>query len=206
MPILCFSHEDGVGPRMMGGPMASDRVAVVAVTGMDYVALLYDWQSLAAGLLGLTAGVIAYIGAIRAANRQVAALKEQIEDARTARRLVDERRLRQLEWAIRAEGTRLHATVLALRGRALPSAPQAAARRRQQLLIDSSPLLRGEWDEISLLDDQTRARLEEVAGILDEYNLRIQTAVDVGLGPNPLIDQEILALVDRLAVAVQELR
>ena len=186
--------------------MASDRVAVVAVTGMDYVALLYDWQSLAAGLLGLAAGVIAYIGAIRAANRQVAALKEQIEEARTARRLVDERRLRQLEWAIRAEGTRLHAAVLALRGRALPSAPQAAARRRQQLLIDSSPLLRGEWDEISLLNDQRRARLEEVAGILDEYNLRIQTALDVGLGPNPLIDQEILALVDRLAVAVQELR
>jgi hypothetical protein len=191
---------------MMGGPMASDRVAVVAVTGMDYVALLYDWQSLAAGLLGLAAGVIAYIGAISAANRQVAALKEQIEDARTERRLVDERRLRQLEWAIRAEGTRLHAAVLALRDRALPSAPQAAARRRQQLLIDSSPLLRGEWDEISLLDDQTRARLEEVAGILDEYNLRIQTAVDVGPGPNPLIDQEILALVDRLAEAVQKLR
>jgi hypothetical protein len=186
--------------------MASDRVAVVAVTGMDYVTLLYDWQSLAAGLLGLAAGVIAYIGAIRAANRQVAALKEQIEDARTERRLVDERRLRQLEWAIRAEGTRLHAAVLALRDRALPSAPQAAARRRQQLLIDSSPLLRGEWDEISLLDDQTRARLEEVAGILDEYNLRIQTAVDVGPGPNPLIDQEILALVDRLAEAVQKLR
>jgi hypothetical protein len=74
------------------------------------------------------------------------------------------------------------------------------------LLIDSSPLLRGEWDEISLLDDQTLARLEEVAGILDEYNLRIQTAADVGLGPNPLINGEILALVDRLAVAVQELR
>jgi len=94
-------------------------------------------------------------------NRQVAALKEQIEDARMARRLVDERRLSQLKCAIRAEGTRLHAAVLALRDRALPSAPQAAARRRQQLLIDSSPLFRGEWDEISLLDDQTRAGVEE---------------------------------------------
>jgi hypothetical protein len=196
-----------MGPPMMGRPdgFGSCRYGG-GETGMDYVALLYNWQSLAAGLLGLAAGVIAYIGAIRAAHRQVAALKEQIEDARTARRLVDERRLSQLEWAIRAEGTRLHAAVLALRGRALPSAPQAAARRRQQLLIDSSPLLRGEWDEISLLNDQRRARLEEVAGILDEYNLRIQTAPDVGLGPNPLIDHEILALVDRLAVAVQELR
>jgi hypothetical protein len=48
--------------------------------------------------------------------------------------------------------------------------------------------------------------LKRVAGILDEYNLRIQTAADVGLGPAPLIDQEILALIDRLAAAVQELR
>ena len=165
-----------------------------------------DQGSIIAGVLALAAGIMAYIGAIKAANRQVAVLKDQVEDARRERRLTDKRRLSVIKWALRAEGTRLHATVLALRGRALPSAPQAAARRRQQLLIDSSPLLRGEWDEISLLDDQTRARLEEVAGILDEYNLRIQTAVDVGLGPNPLIDQEILALVDRLAVAVQELR
>jgi hypothetical protein len=48
--------------------------------------------------------------------------------------------------------------------------------------------------------------LKRVAGILDEYNRRIQTAADVGLGPAPLIDQEILALIDRLAAAVQELR
>jgi hypothetical protein len=164
-----------------------------------------DQGSIIAGVLALAAGIIAYIGAIKAANRQVAALKEQIEDTRTARRLADERRLSVVKWAIRAEGTRLQAAVLALRGRALPSAPQPAARPRQQLVIDSSPLLRGERDEISLLDDETRLRLEAVAGILDEYNLRIQTAVDAG-GLGPLIDQEILALVDRLAVAVEELR
>jgi hypothetical protein len=172
-------------------------------TGMDYIALLHDWQSLAAGLLGLAGGVIAYIGAIRAANRQVAALKDQIEDARTARRVADERRVSQIKWAVRVEGGRLELAISALR-RALPPAPQAAARRRQQLIIETSPLLRGEWEEMSLLNDQTRARLEEVAGILDEYNLRIETAADVGLGP--LIDQDILALVDRLGVAAQELR
>jgi len=55
------------------------------------------------------------------------------------------------------------------------------------LIIESSPLLRGERAEISLLDDQTRRLLEELAGIIDEYNLRIQTAVFLIQGP--LIEQ-----------------
>jgi hypothetical protein len=169
---------------------------------MDNVALAREWQSLIAGLLGLVAGVIAYIGAIVAARRQVAALRDQIEDARTARRLADERKLSVIKWAVRAEGRRLEVAVSALR-RALPSAPQPAARLREQLVITSSPLLRGEREEISLLDDQTRTLLQQLAGILDEYNLRIETAVVVGQGPQ--IDQEILALVDRLAEAVQEI-
>ena len=190
-----------------GGADGSDCVAAVVVVGMDYVALAREWQSLIAGVLGgvlaLAAGVIAYIGAIRAANRHVAALKGQIEDARATRRLADERKLSVIKWAIRAEGTRLHAAVSALQ-RALPSAPQPPNRRRQQLEIESSPLLRGEWEEIALLDDQTRAVLERVAGIVGEYNLRIETAPDAGHGP--FIDQEILDLVNRLAEAVGDLR
>ena len=164
-----------------------------------------DQGSIIAGVLALAAGIMAYIGAIKAANRQVAVLKDQVEDARTERRLTDKRRLSVIKWALRAEGTRLHAVVLALRGRALPSAPQPAARSAEQLVIESSPLLRGEHGtEMALLDDQTRAVLEKVAGIVAEYNSRIETAVVVNQGP--LIDHEILALVDSLAVAVQELR
>jgi hypothetical protein len=148
---------------------------------------------------------MAYIGAIKAANRQVAVLKDQVEDARRERRLTDKRRLSVIKWALRAEGTRLHAAVLALRGGALPSAPQPAARSAEQLVIESSPLLRGEHGaEMALLDDQTPAVLEKVAGIVAEYNSRIETAVVVNQGP--LIDHEILALVDCLAAAVQELR
>src|SRR5215470_10176631 len=45
-----------------------------------------DQGSIIAGVLALAAGIIAYIGAIKAANRQVAVLKDQIEDARTERR------------------------------------------------------------------------------------------------------------------------
>jgi hypothetical protein len=121
---------------------------------------------------------------------------------RPARRQADERRLSVIKRAVRVEARRLEIAVSALR-RALPSAPQPAARFREQLVVESSPLLRGEREEISLLDDQTRGVLEELAGILDEYNARIETAVVVGQGP--LIDQEILALVDRLAEVVQKI-
>lgn len=91
---------------------------ISAVTGMAH-----ERQSLIAGLLGLAGGVIAYLGAIRAAKRQVAALKDQIEDTQAARRQADERRLSVIKWAVSTEGRRLDAVVSALRHRALPSAP-----------------------------------------------------------------------------------
>jgi hypothetical protein len=171
---------------------------------MDYyVALAREWQSLIAGVLGLAGGVIAYIGAIKAARRQVAALKDQIEDARAARGQADERRLSVIKWAVRAEVRRLEISISVLR-RALPSAPQPANRLTEQLVIESSPLLTGEREEIALLDDKTRALLERLAGMLDEYNRRIETAVVVGQGP--LIDAEIFASIDRLAEAIREIR
>ena len=115
---------------------------------------LYDWQTLVAGLLGVLGGVIAYRGAIMSGRRQVAALREQIEDARAARQLHDERRLSIIEWAVRAEARRLETAVWALKSRALPSKPQpASSRRREHLVIQSSPLLRGEREEMSFLDD-----------------------------------------------------
>jgi len=130
----------------------------------------------------------------------VTALKDQIEDAQTARRQDDERRLSVIKWAIRVEGRRLEATTSTLLA-ALPSAQSPANRSREQLIIESSPLLRGERAEISLLDDQTRRLLEELAGIIDEYNSRIQTAVFLVQGP--LIEQKTRALLDRLAEVVQ---
>ena len=140
---------------------------------------------------------------VAAARRQVTALKDQIQDARTARRQDDERRLSVIKWAIRVEGRRLEAATSTLLA-ALPSAQSPANRSREQLIIESSPLLRGERAEISLLDDQTRRLLEELAGIIDEYNSRIQTAVFLVQGP--LIEQKTRALLDRLAEVVQEIQ
>jgi hypothetical protein len=170
---------------------------------IDLLTVASEWQSLIAGLLGVVAGVIAYKGAIAAARRQVAALKEQIEDVQAARRQADERRLSVIKWAVKVEGKRLEAAISALRGNALPSKPQPANRTWEQLIIESSPLLRGEREDISLLDDQTRGLLEELAGIIDEYNSRIQTAVFSVQGP--LIEQTTLGLIDRLAKVVQEI-
>jgi hypothetical protein len=116
----------------------------------------------------------------------------------------DERRLSVIKQAVRAEVKRLETSILAV-SRALPSAPQPANRRAEQLVIASSSLLRGERENIALLDEKTRALLEGVASMLDEYNRRIETAVVIGQGP--LIDQEILDLIkDRLPAAVGEIR
>ncbi len=170
------------------------------------VGRVYDWQNLIAGLLGLAGGVIAYVGVriaakrqVAAADRQVAAVHKQTEETVAARREVDERQLSVLKWAIRAEGRRLGAAVQALRGNALPSGPQPASRLPEQLIIQSSPLLSGERPEMALLDDRTRSLLEEVAGIVDEYNARIKTTNTANISRGPQIDQQILALIEQLA-------
>jgi hypothetical protein len=186
---------------------------------------LFIWQSLLAGGLGLLGGVIAFAGALLAANcqvkgmrraadqevaavreaaeKQVAAVQAQIDDLQAARREIELRRLSVLEWAVRGEGRRLE-TAAALMREALPSAPGWASRDKDQLVIESSSLLRAEREDMALLDDETRALLEEVAGVLDEYNTRIETAK---LGTEgPLIVQKVLDLRRRLGELAAELR
>jgi hypothetical protein len=58
---------------------------------------------------------------------------------------------------------------------------------------------------MSLLDDRTRTLLEEVAGVLDDYNSRIETAVDPP-GKSPLIERATLDVFAGLAELVSELR
>jgi hypothetical protein len=201
---------------------AVSGLAAATMNIADATNWLDHWQTLFAGVLGVGGGVIAYIGAMRAAkrqvdgatvaaDRQVAAMKAQLDEARDARRESDERRRSVIKWAVQAEARRLEAAVWALepppRGNgALPSAgPRYASRRTEQLLIASSPLLRGEWEELVLLGDETRALLEEVGAALDGYNSRIKTAsqkTDAG----PLITTETLAMIQDLSKLVRRLR
>jgi len=167
---------------------------------------LYEWQSLATGLLGFLGGVLAYRGAISSGRRQVLALGEQIEDARAAREQHDQRRLGVVEWAIWVEGMRLEKAVWARKARALPSGSQlVSARRKEQLAIESSPLLRGEREDLALLDDETRIRLQRVADALYRYNACVETARS-GTGEQSWIDQETLDAIDELAARVQNLQ
>lgn len=176
---------------------------------------LYNWQSLIAGGLGLLAGIIAFVGALIAANRQVrttqqaanqqvAAVQSQLDDARAAREVSDRRRLSVVGWAIRAEGKRLGTAAALMMREALPSAPGWASRTNEQLLIESSPLLRGEREDMGLVDGETLALLREIADTLDAYNLRIETAKNGIEGPN--IDKRTLELIAQLETLAAQLR
>src|SRR4051794_2748365 len=163
---------------------------------------LHEWETLVAGLLGLLGGLLAYRGAITSGRRQVAALREQIEDTRAARQQHDQRRLSVIEWAVWVEGRRLEKALWARKSRG----PQlASARRKEQLVIETSPLLRGEREDLSLLDDETRAHLQRVADALYRYNACVETARS-GPGEQPSIDQETLEAIDELAARVQSLQ
>src|ERR1044071_259182 len=167
---------------------------------------LYEWQSLVAGLLALLGGVLAYRGAITSARRQGLAPRGQNEGMRAAEEEQHQRRLSVVEWAIWVEGRRLEKAVSARKGRALPTGPQlVSARRKEQLVIDSSPLLRGEREDLSLLDEETRVRLQRVADALYRYNACIETARS-GTGEQSWIDEETLEAIDELAARVQSLR
>lgn len=149
------------------------------------------------GGLTVLAGVIAYRGARNAADRQ-------IKDAQTARNESDRRRLNVVEWAVRAEGSRLRAEIDA-RHRALPSKAQFAARRVEQLVIESSPLLRGQREDMALLDIEPRRCLEEISSALDEYNAQIRTAPR-GNADQPNISQTALDLIVHLGELAAALR
>jgi len=178
------------------------------------VELLDHWQSLAGGVLGLIAGILAFGGALIAANRQVgaarqaakdqvAAVQRQLEHAQAARAESDRRRLSVIRWAVLSEVRRLETAAIIMQ-EALPSAAGWASRAAEQLIIESSPLLRGEREDIALLDDKTRELLEVLADTLDAYNLHIATAKRGQEGPQIL--PAVLERIEQLADLADELR
>jgi hypothetical protein len=134
------------------------------------------WQTLIAGVLGggvaLLAGVIAYIGALRAANRQVREMQRQLAERNRRRRIV-------VEWAVRVEGQRLDTEVVRVREQ-FPKKGwttfSSFLSNKDWFRIDSSPLLRWEREDAALLDGATLSALEKAAETLSNYNHRIKTA------------------------------
>jgi hypothetical protein len=188
-------------------------VAVGFVVALGAAMTPYDfvdhWQTLIAGGLGLAAGVIAYIGAISAAKRQinemrqqvaamrettsqqiaamreaterqVAAVQRQLEDVQAARAETDRHRLGVIEWAVRAEGERLKVTAYSRRA-ALSYEESRRMLTKEQLLIESSPLLRGEREDGYVLDDHLRSGLVILSSSVNNYDAYIETHKAVGM-------------------------
>jgi|GraSoiStandDraft_44_1057316.scaffolds.fasta_scaffold360676_1 hypothetical protein len=154
------------------------------------------WQTLIAGLFGLGGGAIAYFGALRAANRQVAAIESQTEASNKSRTESEQRSRHAMLLAIRTEARRLEVEAAA-RKAALPSAPQWSNLKKPDAIIPSSALLRGERTEIALLGTEIQDEVAALAAWLDRYNAHAQTrgvSVDGGI----LADQQLLDLVDEL--------
>ena len=164
--------------------------------------ILYNWQTLIAGLLGLAGGLIAYFGAMSAAKKQVAAAERQLDDARTARALSDTRQKNAVVWALRLEAARL-TRAAGNWHTVLPRGQQPVRYSKEHLRISSSPTLRAEREDISLLDVETQDARGDLARALDNYNAHIDTRSETDLGPR--IDPVTLDLLGVLINAAKSL-
>lgn len=137
------------------------------------------WQTLIAGVVGggltLIAGILAYRGARRAAKDQVAAVEAQIVDLQRERNKTEERRLSVIRWAVETEAERIDTELL--RVDPMWKIGGLTPFYKEPRLIDSSPLLRGEREDIALLDGDTLTTLRKAANTLKQYNIRVLTVV-----------------------------
>jgi hypothetical protein len=106
----CMPWErDWSNTTLPPGAVVTSQGTIYAPHANPTIEFLYNWQSLIAGGLGLLAGIIAFLGALIAANRQVktarqaaaeqvGAVQRQLDDARAARE-EDEQHRREIERA-----------------------------------------------------------------------------------------------------------
>lgn len=123
---------------------------------------LYNWQTL------VTGGVALLVG-----GATVVAIRKQIEDQKRARDETDRRRRIVIEWAVRAEAERLDQERLRVDDL---WKKKIYERIPGELNIDSSPLLRGEREDVALLPDKVEI-LGKIYGALSQYNGRTEMAV-----------------------------
>ena len=120
----------------------------------------------------------------RAAEQQVAAVRratdqhiamvrratdEQVASLQAERRQLDERH--SVEWDVQIKGKRIEIAAVT-RDSAAPLGQEVSVLPIAQLAIESSPLGRGEREEMALLDDRMRAVFEELTSVIDEYYSR----------------------------------
>jgi hypothetical protein len=116
------------------------------------------------------------VAAVRRATDQQVAVVRRTTDQQVASLQAERRQLgeRSVEWDVQIKGKRIE--IAAVTRDAAPSHGQEApVLPIAQLAIESSPLGRGEREEMTLLDDRMRAVFEELGGVIDEYYSRAKT-------------------------------
>ena len=112
----------------------------------------------------------------RATDQQVAVVRrttdEQVASLQAERRQLDEHH--SVKWDVQIKGRRIEIAAVT-RDAASPHGQEAPVLPIAQLAIESSPLGRGEREEMTLLDDRMRAVFEELGGVIDEYYSRAKT-------------------------------
>ena len=112
-----------------------------------------------------------------------------------------------MKWAVRAEGKRLEQATAAVRLVLPPEMYIGGVAGfsdcdREQLTIPSSSLLRGEREDIALLDSVTLTNLEDIANALNDYNSRVEAARPrrvQGIAGGVFIAREVLSSLAKLA-------
>lgn len=151
------------------------------------------WQTLIAGAIGsgltLAAGIAAYVRARGAANTQIGTTQGQAPYWQDEHKVAAERRYNVVKWAlkaaVKAEGDRIKGAV--------------TVAKRMPIRIASSPLLRFEREDMSLLDEPTRENLAMLADILDRYNLAFEAAQARRINISFNEDAQVKAWLDQVA-------
>lgn len=170
--------------------------------------LLQEWQTLIAGGVAFIAGLLTVKAikkqiaeARRSAHAQIAAMQLQLDDAKAARAEIDQRRRRVIARVVKAEGRRLEAASTALR-HTIGEGGRASGKREQ--LITTSPLLRGEREDVALLDDTTLDLVEQAADVVNGYNATMETNIGATGGVQFNVPAGVVDALDRLyEIAVQ---
>jgi hypothetical protein len=132
-----------------------------------------------------------------AARREERRTSEAAKEDKAAREEIDKRD--RIKESVMAEARRIEAEAMSWRTR-LPGTPDGKLPGGLQStnllpIIESSALLRGELEGMALLDSASRARLQGLAGALNDYNAHIKALPGSEMR---LISKETLALLDRL--------
>jgi class 3 adenylate cyclase len=83
----------------------------------------------------------------------------------------------------------------------LPGGPQYVKYAKDQLKITSGPILRGERDDVNLLNSEVQDTLNGLSGAVDTYNIHIDACTMGGEGP--LLTSDTFAMLDALIEAAE---